>query len=87
MALDDTMDTQPTKAATPITSDQKPTSSSAQTTIPHRHGKLDPQPGAEQRNAPTRRTNRLLNMVIRNRKTMFSANNSSQSAEARRGLY
>lgn len=33
MALEETIDTQPTNAATPTTSDQKPTSSSAHTTI------------------------------------------------------
>ena len=73
MALDDTIDTQPTKAATPITSDQKPTSSSAQTTIHTAMANWIHSPARYMRNAPTRRTNRLLNMVIRNRKTMFSA--------------
>ncbi len=59
MALDDTMDTQPTKAATPITSDQKPTSSSAQTTIHTAMANWIHSPARNIRNAPTRRTNRL----------------------------
>ncbi len=46
------MDTQPTKAATPITSDQKPTSSSAQTTIHTAMANWIHSPGAEHTQRP-----------------------------------
>ena len=73
MALEETIDTQPTNAATPTTSDQKPTSSSAHTTIHTAIASWIHSPALNMFNAPTRRTKRLLMMVMMNRNTIFSA--------------
>lgn len=73
IALDDTIDTHPTNAATPTTSDQNPRPSSALMTIHAATINWIHNPARNIFNAPIRRTKRLLKMVITNRKTMFSA--------------
>ncbi|MNY17787.1 hypothetical protein D3C86_1511270 [compost metagenome] len=73
MPLDDTIDTQPTNAATPTTSAQKPTPKKAVSTIQIAITNWIHSPARNILMAPTRRTKRLLMMVITNRNTMFSA--------------
>ena len=73
IAFDETIDTQPTNAATPTTSAQKPTSKKAVNTIQIAITNWIHRPARNIFSAPARRTKRLLIMVMTNRNTMFNA--------------
>lgn len=73
IALEETIETQPMNAATPNTSAQNPTPNSAHTTIHAAIANWIHSPARNMFSALTRRTKRLLIMVMTNRKTTFSA--------------